>query len=158
MARASKACSSVISQSKGMTKVSASEIHRTLREHGLSPSAPRVAIYEWLISHPVHPTIDTIYKALRPKMPSLSRTTVYNVLHALVEAGLADKVHSEDLELRYDGNIAPHAHFKCRICGAVTDLGSIPTTVASEVGLPTGFQTESTAITLWGLCPACTSH
>lgn len=155
MAQASKACSSVISQSNRMNKVSPSELHRKLREHGLSPSAPRVAIYEWLLTHPVHPTIDTIYKALRPKMASLSRTTVYNVLHALVEVGLAEKVHSEDLELRYDGNIAPHAHFKCRLCGAVTDLGAIPSTVATEVGLPQGFQAESASVTLWGHCPAC---
>lgn len=134
---------------------SASVTHQKLREHGLQPSKARVAIYEWLTSHPVHPTVDVVYSALRPHMQTLSRTTVYNVLHAFVECGLAEKVHSEDLELRYDGNISRHAHFKCTQCGALTDLGPIPEAVSQEVGLPDGFLPRTTAVTLWGLCPKC---
>ena len=134
---------------------SSSVTHQKLREHGLQPSKARVAIYEWLTSHPVHPTVDVVYNALRSHLSTLSRTTVYNVLHAFVECGLADKVHSEDLELRYDGNTSCHAHFKCTQCGSLTDLDSIPDSVPQEVGLPKGYLTRTTAVTLWGLCPKC---
>lgn len=132
-----------------------SATHKLLREHGLLPSRTRVAVYEWLISHHVHPDVDLIYSALRPKMPQLSRTTVYNVLHAFVNCGLASKVFTEDIELRYDGNPDPHGHFKCRRCGALTDLQSIPASVINAVGLPSGYKAEDLAVTLWGLCPKC---
>ncbi|MBQ9693255.1 MAG: transcriptional repressor [Kiritimatiellae bacterium] len=134
---------------------SSSVTHQKLRDHGLQPSKARVTIYEWLMKNPVHPTVEVIYNALRPQLPSLSRTTVYNVLHAFVERGLADKVHSEDLELRYDGNISQHAHFKCTQCGELRDLMDIPDSVSIEVGLPNGFEPHTTAVTLWGFCARC---
>lgn len=130
-------------------------IKATLRAHGLSPSAPRVAIYAWLQTHHVHPTVDVIYRALRPKLKSLSRTTVYNVLHAFVEKGLANVVRSEDLELRYDDLLSPHAHFKCTQCGAIIDLGAIPETLAQSVGLPAEAKPTELAVLFRGLCAAC---
>jgi Fe2+ or Zn2+ uptake regulation protein len=137
------------------TLPSSSATHQKLREHGLHPSKARVAIYEWLTTHPVHPTVDVVFNALRPHISTLSRTTVYNVLHAFVECGLAEKVHSEDLELRYDGNPVGHAHFKCTQCGSLTDLDLIPNSVPRTVGLPAGFIPRTTAVTLWGLCKKC---
>lgn len=132
-----------------------SESHQQLRRHGLLPSKTRVAIYEWLTMHPVHPNVDTVFSALRPDFPTLSRTTVYNVLHAFVEKGLAEKVRSEDGELRYDGNPSAHAHFKCLQCGALTDLATLPETLPETLGLPKGFQTHTTAVTVWGRCASC---
>lgn len=131
------------------------DIPAVLRAHGLSPSAPRTAIYEWLMEHPTHPTIDAIYRALRPKMRTLSRTTVYNVLHAFVAHGLAEKVRTEDLELRYDGNTQPHAHFKCTACGALLDVEGSLQGALPDLRLPERCSVESIGLTLWGLCPAC---
>ena len=51
-----------------------------LKEKGVRPSAQRVAIMKYLMEHKVHPTVDDIYNAILPDMPSLSKTTVYNVL------------------------------------------------------------------------------
>lgn len=134
---------------------SSSASHLKLREHGLHPSKARVAIYEWLALHPVHPTVDVVYNALKKHLPTLSRTTVYNVLHAFVDCGLADKIHTEDTELRYDGNTSQHAHFKCTRCGKLVDLDDIPSTVPASVGLPPGFQPHTTAVTMWGTCATC---
>ncbi len=131
------------------------EIIATLRAHGLSPSKPRVAIYRWLMAHPVHPTVDAIYRELRPKMPTLSRTTVYNVLHACVAHGLVSVVHTQDLELRYDGEMTPHAHFKCKSCGALYDVPGDIDALAQQVTLPEGCACDAAALTLWGKCAAC---
>ena len=138
-----------------MTDPATQDLAATLRAHGLSPSAPRLAILRWLLDHPEHPTIDEIYRALHPTMRSLSRTTVYNVLHAFVGHGLAAKVRTEDLELRYDGCAAPHAHFKCTRCGAILDLGGLPGNLARRVGLPDACRAQAAALTFWGLCPRC---
>lgn len=132
------------------------ELHKTIRAHGLSPSAQRVAIYQFLVTHPIHPTVDDIYKALRPKIKTLSRTTVYNVLHAFVENGLTTKVHIEDLELRYDANVTPHAHFKCLNCGNVYDFGETPTLdLLPLAAIPEDFKTTSATLILRGKCPHC---
>lgn len=132
------------------------ELHRTIRAHGLSPSAQRVAIYQFLVTHPIHPTVDDIFKALRPKIKTLSRTTVYNVLHAFIEHGLTNKVHIEDLELRYDANVTPHAHFKCLKCGKVYDFAETPTTnLLPLANLPEGFKAQSATLILRGECAHC---
>lgn len=128
---------------------------RHLRAHGLTPSEPRLAILAWLAGHPIHPTIDQIFRALRPRHPTLSRTTVYNVLHAFVAHGLATVIRTEDDELRFDGRTDPHAHFKCTRCGALEDLGALPGDLPRQVALPQGFQADEASLVLWGLCPAC---
>lgn len=132
------------------------ELHQAIRAHGLRPSVPRVAIYQFLVTHPVHPTVDDIYSALRPKMRTLSRTTVYNVLHSFVERGLADKVHTEDLELRYDANVTPHAHFKCLSCGRVYDFAETPCEdLLPYAQLPEGFAPTSISLIVRGKCQRC---
>ena len=130
-------------------------IRQRLRDRGLAPTAQRMAIYRWLVAHPVHPTIDQIYRALRPNVRSLSRTTVYNVLRAFVGHGLAAKVRTEDAELRYDGRVIPHAHFKCLRCGALSDLADLPADLPNALRLPPGYRPQDLTLTLWGLCPAC---
>ena len=35
---------------------------------------------EYLMAHRTHPTVDEIYLALSPSIPTLSKTTVYNTL------------------------------------------------------------------------------
>ncbi len=138
-----------------MTSESGQDIYRILREHGLSPSVPRVAIYTWLMEHPVHPTVEELYKGVRPQLQSLSLTTVYNVLKALVACGLVQKVFAEDLELRYDANVTSHAHFKCTTCGKIFDLGMTSEDLPHHVTLPEGFTSHNLSITLWGHCPTC---
>ena len=58
-----------------------------LNSHNIRPSVQRIAILKYLLEHRIHPTVDDIYLALNPTMPTLSETTVYNVLRNLVENG-----------------------------------------------------------------------
>ena len=64
------------------------QIAAKLEEKNIRPSVQRMAIYNFLAENPVHPTVDTIYTALSPQMPTLSRTTVYNTLRQFSECGL----------------------------------------------------------------------
>ena len=56
-----------------------------LKEKGIRPSAQRVAIMKYLLENMIHPTVDDIYNGVLPYMPTLSKTTVYNVLNHLEE-------------------------------------------------------------------------
>mgnify|MGYP003302804091 CR=1 FL=1 len=60
-----------------------------LLEHGIKPSMQRIAIMDYLLTHKDHPSIDAIFMALSKKMPTLSKTTVYNTLKLFVENGAA---------------------------------------------------------------------
>ncbi len=131
------------------------DYHQVLRDHGVSPSAQRVAILAWMHAHPEHPTAECIYHALRGQLLTLSLATVYNTVKTFAEHGLVAKVYVEDGELRYDANVAPHAHFKCKRCGAVIDLAEVPEGLAGDVALPEGYQSEALTVTIWGLCPTC---
>lgn len=42
---------------------------------GIRPSLQRLAIMDYLLHHPIHPTIDDVYQALCKEVPTLSKTT-----------------------------------------------------------------------------------
>lgn len=124
-----------------------------LTERGIRPSAQRVAIYRWLANHPVHPTSEQVYKALRPQTPSLSRTTVHQTLLLLANSGLAQRLVIEEDKLRFDANTTPHAHFRCTSCGCVLDLPVTQTIFPPT--LPPDCQITETHLYLLGRCSHC---
>ena len=130
-----------------------------LRSCGISPSPQRLSVLAFLKSHAVHPTADMIMKALKPQLPTLSLTTVYNTLKLFVEKKLISEVIIEDGELRFDADLRPHAHFKCRECEEVFDL--FPKKEECELiplpALPRGFTVDTVHLCLRGRCSACQS-
>ncbi|HPK44931.1 MAG TPA: transcriptional repressor, partial [Spirochaetota bacterium] len=59
-----------------------------LESKGISPSYQRLKILEYLDQNRSHPTVDEIYSALLPLIPTLSKTTVYNTVSLFVQQGL----------------------------------------------------------------------
>ena len=68
-----------------------------LQSHGIKPSPQRIAVMDYLLNSRMHPTADEIYLALSPSMPTLSKTTVYNTLKLLVEAGAVLDLYPEQV-------------------------------------------------------------
>ena len=66
-------------------KMNPSDSLDCLTLHGIKPYYNRMAVLEYLMAHPTHPTVDEIYEGLRGSMPTLSKTTVYNALRLMVE-------------------------------------------------------------------------
>lgn len=127
-----------------------SEAARKLSGCGLRPTPQRVLIYEYLLTHPTHPTAETIYKEIGGTFPTFSKTTVYNTLAALALQGLIRVVRVEDGELRYDGTVRDHGHFKCTCCGGVFDF-DMPET---RPNLP-GARVDSIDLYVTGVCKKC---
>lgn len=98
------------------------EIREILQAHGLKGSVQRISIYAFLREQSNHPTVDQIYQALKDEIPTLSKTTVYNALKQLSEAGLVATLTIEENENRYDAKLSDHGHFKCIRCHRVTDV------------------------------------
>ena len=98
------------------------KLHQYLSSFGVKPSMQRIAIMEYLMTHRTHPTVDEIYTALSPSMPTLSKTTVYNTLRLLAEHGAVLELDMDSRNTRFDGDVTPHAHFYCKSCGRIEDL------------------------------------
>ena len=140
-----------------MKELNENELIAQLRARGISPSPQRIAVYGYLKSHPVHPTADVIMKELKPHLPTLSLTTVYNTHKLFVAKKLVNEVIIEDGELRFDADLKDHAHFKCTRCQQVFDLfpeGS-KMDITGLPALPEGFAVESVHICFRGRCSSC---
>ena len=130
------------------------DIPGILKEHGISPSPQRVAIYNFLRCNPVHPTADMIYRALKEEIPTLSLMTVYNTLKLLTKKFLVQEIRIEDGELRYDGDMRDHGHFKCIACSRVYDLfpPEGEKMVTGIPGLPEEFRVKTVQLYCHGVC------
>ena len=99
-----------------------------------------------------HPTAALVYDRVHQRHPTISRSTVYRVLARMAEDGKILRLELSGGESRYDGQLRPHSHARCRLCGAVADLPAI------EVGAPAddgGFLLEDCAVIYRGVCPDC---
>lgn len=126
---------------------------KTLQERGLRPTAQRLAVYEYLLTHRTHPSAEAIYEALLPVYPSFSRTTIYNSLKALMQAGLIRVVTIDPQEQHFDGDAADHGHCRCDKCGRLFDF-PFPADRIAEL-IPDGFAVTRQDVFFTGLCKDC---
>ncbi len=88
----------------------------------LKYSRQRESIHNYLIHSFDHPTADMVYMHVKNEFPNISLGTVYRNLNLLTDIGHAIKINTPNGGYRFDGQLAPHNHFICTSCGAVTDL------------------------------------
>lgn len=125
-----------------------------LNERGIKPSLQRIAIMEYLFEHRTHPTVDMIFNDLNPKMPTLSKTTIYNTLKLFVEKGAVLKLDVDDKEAHYDGDTATPAHFYCLDCGKILDI--FPDVIKTDnVPELDGLDIVETRVYFKGYCREC---
>lgn len=121
----------------------------------IRPSHQRLNILEYFYIHRNHPTVDDIYKYLKPKMPTITKATIYNSLKIFIEKQLIVDVHIEDNEVRYELSCKRHGHFKCIKCGTIYDfsieIDEMPTSGLNE------FQIDNKNVYFRGVCPKCLS-
>lgn len=131
------------------------EIERRLRERGLRVTQQRLAVMEFLLSTPHHPTAEEVGSAVNRRVPTASRASIYNVLHSLQGAGLIEELILENAVARYDANLEGHFHFLCRSCRGLEDVP--PKLLGAAVPLQEveGHRVESLTIILKGLCRRC---
>ena len=93
-----------------------------LKNKNLKVTPQRLAILQYLETHKTHPTADEIYKELKKKNPSLSKTTVYNSLEVLKQNKIIQVLTICDSQHRYDIDHGIHHHFLCTGCGRIYDI------------------------------------
>lgn len=109
---------------------------------------------KFLMTHKTHPTVEDVYLGLCKKIPTLSRTTVYNTLRMFYDKGAAQMITIDEHRVCYDGDLHPHVHFFCNQCGQVYDLmdEKAPKQYRGDIG---GFLVQDSQLYYRGLCPKC---
>jgi Fur family transcriptional regulator, stress-responsive regulator len=135
---------------------SSSELEGALRGASLHVTRPRIAVLAAVHDHP-HADTDSIIRAVRDDLGTVSRQAVYDVLRALHDAGLVRRIQPLGSVARYEARIDDnHHHVVCRSCGVIADVdcavGDAPCLTADTHH---GFVIDEAEVIYWGSCPEC---
>jgi len=128
----------------------------TLREHGFSITAQRLAVMRAVAEHP-HITADEVADAVRANIGAISKQAVYDALTVLVDAALVRRIQPQGSPALFEDRVGDnHHHLICRDCGRVSDVdcavGSVPCLTASD---DHGFTIDEAEVAYWGRCSKC---
>ena len=129
-------------------------IEQAFQRAGVRRTPQRFFVLEHLLTMPDHATAEELWMALNKRHAQASRATVYNTLHALVEAGLVREFALDGKAVRYDANLERHHHFVCDKCGSVEDIDwfDIPPLKRSQTK---GRSIRCCEVIMRGVCSRC---
>jgi len=132
---------------------------RMCRQLGMKVTHQRLEIFRELAASASHPDAESIYKAVRRHMPTISRDTVYRTLATIETAGLIRKVEPIVESARYDANMRQHHHFICTKCGRISDFYS---TELNDLPIPESVHElgiiASAHVEVRGTCSVCAAQ
>jgi len=97
-------------------------LKNTLVDRNIKPTYQRLAILRYIYDNRIHPTVDMIYDDLLRKIPTISKTTIYNTLEMYIKKGLVAPIVITGTETRYDTSEGSHHHFVCERCNRIIDV------------------------------------
>jgi Fur family iron response transcriptional regulator len=98
------------------------ETLQALTEHGIQPSAQRVAVADYVLYTTDHPSADHVWAEVKRSFPMLSRATVYNTLNLFTEKGLLRELVLAEGKVVFDPKLDPHHHFLDEETGEIVDV------------------------------------
>ena len=125
------------------------DVVRILEEHGIHPSAQRVAVAEYGLHTTEHPSADKVWAGVEENFPMISRATVYNTLHLCVEKGLLRELHLAPDSVLFDPNTDRHHHFIDEGTGRIYAIPWNQGEVSNAKSLP-GFEVQDYQVVMRG--------
>lgn len=125
------------------------EVVQKLENHGIRPSAQRVAIAGYVLATEEHPSADQVWRRVQQQFPMVSRATVYNTLKLFVEKGLLQELVLAPGYAVYDPKTEAHHHFLDEATGSIHDVPWEAITVDRATDLP-GFEVRDYSVVLRG--------
>lgn len=126
------------------------------REAGLKVTHQRLEIFREVATSVEHPDAETVFQAVRRKLPTVSLDTVYRTLWTMIDLGLLTSLGPDQRRVRFDANLDAHHHFICSRCGKTVDFFHPafdqlrPPPAVARVGHVERLQVECR-----GICKAC---
>jgi len=126
------------------------------KEHGLSMTPQRLAIYKALIESTDHPSAENIFNCVRASFPDIAIDTVYRTLSTFSEIGIIHVVEGYGEAKRYDPDTEPHHHFRCTRCNKIVDLhGDIFGKLNIPRRIKQKYNVSNVKVVLEGACDEC---
>lgn len=125
------------------------DVVRVLEEHGIQPSAQRVAVAEYVLRTTEHPSADIVWVGVQESFPMISRATVYNTLNLFVEKGLLRELHLAPDSVLFDPNTDRHHHFIDEETGRIYDVPWNDIEVSNAKALP-GYEIHDYQVVMRG--------
>ena len=113
----------------------------------------RLAVYACVADNRMHPDVDTVWHAVKSKLPTVTRESVYRILNEFAGHGLIWRL-DHVTSARYDSNTAPHGHFICENCGDIVDF-ALSGSPENFAGSAVPGVVKHMEIRFTGLCPEC---
>lgn len=136
-----------------LLKPSFDDLEKALKSKNINLSYQRLKVLEYLHNNRCHPTVDQIFAYLHKSIFTLSKTTVYNTLKTLTDAGMVRVITIEDNETRYDIEVEDHGHFKCESCRTIYNFSiDINSLTSKELN---NFKINDKNVYFKGICPRC---
>lgn len=129
---------------------------QALRDSGMRITHQRLEVVREIAATDEHPDVETIYRGVRGRVPTISLDTVYRTLGTLADAGLITRVTATAGPARFDANTDRHHHFVCTRCGLVRDVvdPGLDAVRAAKQTASLG-TVESVDVHLRGICRSC---
>jgi Fur family peroxide stress response transcriptional regulator len=129
---------------------------RALRDSGLRLTHQRLEVVRDVAQSDDHPDVESIYQAVRVRVPTISLDTVYRTLATLDGLGLVRRVTATPGPARYDANLTRHHHFVCTRCGLIRDVEDRGLdAVRAPRGTASLGSVDSIEVQLRGVCVDC---
>ncbi len=132
------------------------DVEDRLRAGGLRVTKPRLAVWEELVERP-HADVEELATGVRRRIGAVSTQAIYDVVHALTDAGLLRRVEPAGSPARFEIETGDnHHHLVCRACAAIVDVPcAIGTAPCLEARSDEGYAIDEAEVTYWGLCASC---
>jgi Fur family peroxide stress response transcriptional regulator len=136
-----------------------SRFEGAIRRAGIKRTHQRIEIFREVARTGDHPDIETIFRNVRRKLPTVSLDTVYRTLGLFGKLGLVTTVRPLNERVRFDANTDVHHHFVCVRCGATRDFehGDFDDLRVPRTAAALG-RVESLRVELRGVCADCLAH
>jgi Fur family peroxide stress response transcriptional regulator len=136
-----------------------SRFKEELRRSGMKLTHQRLEVFREVAISGDHPSVETIFRGVRARVPTVSLDTVYRTLWMLLDLGLITTLGPPRERARFDANMTSHHHFICSRCGKTLDFYSdefdqleVPESVKA-LG-----RAEKTQVEIRGVCLRCSKE
>ena len=127
-----------------------------LRRSGIPVTHQRLEVFGEVAKSVHHPDVESVYRGVRKRVPTISLDTVYRTVWLLLDLGLVTTLGQRREKVRFDANLSSHHHFVCSECGMTRDFYSkdldglkVPESVNSFGHV------ETTHVEVRGVCLQC---
>ena len=122
----------------------------------LRNTVQRQIILEAIKDMHTHPTVEEVYLKIHKVHPTISKATIHRNLRLLARRGEIRQVSLPDEADRFDRRTGQHYHFRCKVCGSLSDIdvesiAGINETVQQKYG----FQVDGHDVVFKGICAKC---